>query len=129
MWRLNDLFGVVPAHPAEILSTVAFQHLDNIRARARAIVEADRALLANFFASPDGHEFKTVRTDFGTTSFPLLKHGRLDDFVTHLRGQYQTSVVPGRFFEMPDHFRIGLGVNTPMFAEGLKHLAQATQPQ
>jgi aspartate/methionine/tyrosine aminotransferase len=127
MYRLNDLFGAVPPYPTELLSVIAFQNLQRIRERARAIVEADRVLLANFFASPDGHQFKTVRTEFGTTSFPLLKHGSLDDFVTRLRGQYETSVVPGRFFEMPDHFRIGLGVNTQMFAEGLKHLARATQ--
>jgi hypothetical protein len=26
---------------------------------------------------------------------------------------------------MPDHFRIGMGVNTPMFAEGLRRIALA----
>jgi aspartate/methionine/tyrosine aminotransferase len=128
MWRLNDLFGVVPAHPAEMLSAIAFQHLDKIRERARAIVEADRVLLASFFICPEGREFKSVRTEFGTTCFPLLKHGSLDAFIARLREQFQTSVVPGRFFEMPDHFRIGLGVNTEMFAEGLKRLAQTTHP-
>ena len=48
MWRLNDLFGSIPAHPAELLSVIAFQHLDKIRARARTIVEADRAALTTF---------------------------------------------------------------------------------
>src|SRR6202030_2288560 len=31
MWRLNDLFGSIAAHPADLLSVVAFQHLDQIR--------------------------------------------------------------------------------------------------
>jgi len=33
--------------------------------------------------------------------------------------------VPGRFFEMPNHIRIGMGVNHEMFGEGLRRLAQA----
>ena len=45
MWRLNDLFASIPAHPAELLSVVALENLDTIRDRARKIVEADRALL------------------------------------------------------------------------------------
>jgi aspartate/methionine/tyrosine aminotransferase len=125
MWRLNDLFGAVPAHPAELLSAIAFQHLHKIRERARAIVDADRAVLVAFFASPEGHQLKTVRSEFGTTCFPLLKHGSVDAFLTRLREKHETSVVPGRFFEMPDHFRIGMGVNTPMFAEGLRRIALA----
>jgi hypothetical protein len=125
MWRLNDLFGASPSHPADLISAVAFQHLEKIRNRARAIVEADRALLATFFVSPEGHQFKTVRTEFGTTCFPLLKHGDLDAFIARLRERHETSAVPGRFFEMPNHFRIGMGVDTKMFSEGLRRIALA----
>jgi hypothetical protein len=42
-----------------------------------------------------------------------------------LRARYQTSVVPGRFFEMPDHFRIGVGGDPAMTAEGLARLGEA----
>ena len=125
MYRLNDLFAAVPPHPAELLSVIAFQNLDKIRARARAIVEADRALLSAFFASGEVHSFAAVRTDFGTTTFPRLKSGNVDAFITRLREQQETSVVPGHFFDMPNHFRIGMGVNTQMFAEGLRRLPQA----
>ena len=45
--------------------------------------------------------------------------GNADNFLEQLRAEFDTSAVPGRFFEMPDHFRIGMGVNTEMFAEGL----------
>jgi aspartate/methionine/tyrosine aminotransferase len=37
MWRLNDLFGSIPAHPAERLSVIALENLDRIRERARRI--------------------------------------------------------------------------------------------
>jgi hypothetical protein len=30
---------------------------------------------------------------------------------------------------MPDHFRIGMGVNTEMFAEGLKRMGRALATQ
>ena len=51
MWRLNDLFAFIPAHPAELLSVVAFENLESIRECARKIVEADRALLREFLDS------------------------------------------------------------------------------
>ena len=126
MWRLNDLFGAAPAHPADLLSVIAFQCLDKIRDRARAIVEVDRALLADFFASDQGHSFAAVSTPSGTTSFPRLKHGNVDAFITGLREKHETSVVPGHFFDMPGQFRIGMGVNNEMFAEGLRRIAEAT---
>jgi len=46
-------------------------------------------------------------------------------FLTRLRSKYETSAVPGKFFEMPDHFRIGMGVNTEMFGEGLHRIGMA----
>jgi aspartate/methionine/tyrosine aminotransferase len=125
MYRLNDLFGAVPPHPAELLSVIAFQNLHKIRNRARTIVEADRAVLANFFAADNGHSFAATRSDFGTTTFPHLKNGNVGAFITQLREKHETSVVPGHFFDMPDYFRIGMGVNTQMFAEGLRRLPQA----
>jgi aspartate/methionine/tyrosine aminotransferase len=128
MWRLNDLFGAVPAHPAELISAIAFQNLTKIRERARTIVEADRALLANFFVADNGQHFAAASTAFGTTSFPRLKKGSADAFLTQLREKQETSVVPGRFFDMPNHFRIGMGVNSEVFAEGLSRLAKATHP-
>ena len=66
--------------------------------------------------------------DWGTTSFPRLSRDRgsnADVFLERLQSKFDTSAVPGRFFEMPDHFRIGMGVNTEMFAEGLNRIGRA----
>jgi aspartate/methionine/tyrosine aminotransferase len=68
-----------------------------------------------------------VETDWGTTSFPRLPSGNTDAFLERLRAEFDTSAVPGRFFEMPDHFRIGMGVNTEMFAEGLNRIGRALE--
>jgi len=42
-----------------------------------------------------------------------------------LREKYETSVVPGRFFEMPQHFRIGIGGPSAELREGLERLGAA----
>jgi aspartate/methionine/tyrosine aminotransferase len=117
MWRLNDLFASNNSHPAELLGVAAFEHLAQIRDRARAVVEADRAAL---------HEVIPQKTDWGTTC--LLHYGPgVEAFLTKLRNEYETSAVPGRFFEMPEHFRIGMGVDSTMFREGLRRLQLADE--
>jgi aspartate/methionine/tyrosine aminotransferase len=123
MHRLNDLYSATPVHPGELLSVAAFQHLDLLRERARRILEADRKLLRGFLKQESA--LSAVETKWGTTLFPRLVNGNTDAFLERLRFEFDTSVVPGRFFEMPDHFRIGMGVNTEMFIEGLNRMGQA----
>ncbi len=61
----------------------------------------------------------------GITAFPRLRHGEVDRLHALLRDEYQTSIVPGRFFQMPDRFRIGVGGPTPFVEEGLARLGAA----
>src|SRR6266404_3249131 len=124
--RLNDLYSATPVYPGELLSVVAFKHLSLLRDRARRIVEVDRKLLRDFLGQQSA--LSAVWTDWGTTSFMRLsrrRDGNADVFLERLRAQFETSAVPGRFFEMPDHFRIGMGVNTEMFSGGLNRLGRA----
>jgi aspartate/methionine/tyrosine aminotransferase len=123
MERTNDLFAATPVHPAELLSVAVFRHLPLVRDRARRVVEADRKVLAEFLAGQAG--VSAVKTEFGTTSFLRLLRGNVDEFLSTLRERHETSAVPGRFFEMPNHFRIGMGVNSEMFAEGLRRVSLA----
>jgi aspartate/methionine/tyrosine aminotransferase len=125
MKRLNDLYSATPVYPGELLSVAAFKHLDLLRERARRTVEADRKLLRDFLAQRTS--ISAVETKWGTTSFPRLSRdcGRnADAFLERLRSDFDTSAVPGRFFEMPNHFRIGMGVNTEMFGEGLNRIGR-----
>ena len=123
MWRLNDLFAVIPAHPAERLSVIALDHLDRIAARARALLEANRRLLERFLDSRE--DLRAVRAACGTTAFPRLERGSVEALCAGLRENYDTSIVPGEFFEMPEHFRIGIGGETQNVAEGLRRLGAA----
>ena len=120
MRRLNDLYSATPVHPGELLGVAAFHHLDLLRERARRIVDADRKLLRDFLKQQSS--LSAVSTGWGTTSFPRIVNGNTDAFLERLRTEFDTSAVPGRFFEMPDHFRVGMGVDTKMFTEGLTRI-------
>src|SRR3984893_419815 len=123
MRRLNDLYSATAVYAGQLLAVAVFKHLNRLREKARRIVDADRKLLRDFLVKQPG--LSAVWTDSGTTSFVQLEEGNADDFLERLRTKFDTSAVPGRFFEMPDHFRIGMGVNTEMFAEGLKRISRA----
>jgi len=123
IWRLNDLFGASPVHTSELLSVIALDHLQKIDARARGILSANRRALDAFFA--DRSDVAGFRSSWGTVTFPRLAQGSVKEFTHLLCARFETSVVPGEFFEMPDHFRIGIGGDPAMTAEGLERLAQA----
>jgi aspartate/methionine/tyrosine aminotransferase len=123
MYQLKNVFGSIGVHPGELLSVAAFEHLDAIRERARRVVEADRAALEAFLDTESC--VPAVRTEWGTTAFPRLKRGGAEAFLDRLRAEFDTSAVPGRFFEMPEHFRIGMGVDSAMFREGLRRIGMA----
>jgi aspartate/methionine/tyrosine aminotransferase len=123
IWRLNDLFAATPAHPAELLSVIALDHLQDIAVRSRTLLDANRKLLYAFLDIQP--RLKCFRPAFGTVAFPSLSTGSVDKFCDFLRERYDTCVVPGRFFEMPQHFRIGIGGSTEITSEGLKRLSFA----
>ncbi len=123
LWLLNSLFSNINAHTAERLGVIAIRHLDRIAERSRAILDANRAALNSFFRSRADLDWTEHR--HGTVSFPRLRTGDADALCALLRDKYETAAVPGRFFEMPDHLRIGLGADPARFAEGLARLASA----
>jgi len=123
IWRLNDLFAATPAHPAELLSVIALDHLDKIAVQAKGLIAANRRQADAFLASR--RDLECFRPSQGTVVFPKLRRGVVDEFCELLRMKYDTSVVPGRFFEMPQHFRVGIGGEQEMTREGLSRLGNA----
>jgi hypothetical protein len=123
MWRLNDLFGVNQAHPAERLACIAFDHIDAVVGDNPTMLAHNRGLFNDFVRSRN--DIACVPVEHGITAFPQWAGGdtqRLDD---HLRARYDAAVVPGRWFEMPEHFRVGFGMASDDFAEGLTRLGAA----
>ncbi|MDX6384321.1 MAG: hypothetical protein QOK48_1894 [Blastocatellia bacterium] len=123
MRLLNDVFGAVGPQPAERLSVVALKKLAKLIDRAKGILNPNRAVLNNFLDSRE--DLQVVRTESGTTSFPRLLKGRVEDLYSVLHEKYDTAIVPGRFFESPQHFRIGMCAQPELFKEGVQRLSAA----
>jgi aspartate/methionine/tyrosine aminotransferase len=123
MWQIVDFTYGSPVHPAELLAVIALDNLDRVRDRARTLLETNRVLVNEFLA---GHaDLDCEPSRFGTTVFPRLKTGNAANFVALLREQFETSVVPGEFFEQPQHFRIGFCGATETARGGLERLSAA----
>jgi len=123
MWRLNDLFAATPVHAGERLSVIALRQLERLATQAKARLDTNRAMLNQFLDSRD--DLEVIRPETGSIMFPRVKSGNAERFFELLREKYETSVVPGRFFEMPDHFRIGMGGDPDIFREGLRRIGAA----
>jgi aspartate/methionine/tyrosine aminotransferase len=109
---------------AEHLAVTAFANLDRLRARARSILETNVARLRSM---TEAHlRLEWIAPVAGTTAFPRVKG--VDDttiFVDKLVAEYDTVVVPGRFFQAPQHIRISFGGSPGMVGEALSRLDRA----
>ena len=123
MWLLNDLFAATPVHAGERLSVVAFDQLAEIGARAQELLDRNRRILNDFLDTRE--DLEVVRPQFGTVMFPRVRRGTSETLCRLLREKYETSVVPGSFFEMPEHFRVGISGETETLETGVERLAKA----
>ena len=124
LWHVIDMTYGIPAHPAERLSVIALDHLPAIRARARALVERNRLIINEFLGSVGDH-LRCARSLHGTTVFPEICGREAAQFCERLHDEYKTTVVPGTFFELPNHIRIGMGGPTDVLEQGLAQIAAA----
>jgi hypothetical protein len=123
MRMLHDIFGALAPHPAERLSVAALTKLAQFVKRAKEILETNRTVLNDFFDSRE--DLQAVRSQIGTTAFPRLLKGNVDNLYALLTEKYDTAFVPGRFFESPQHFRVGMCAEPELFANGIERLGQA----
>jgi aspartate/methionine/tyrosine aminotransferase len=109
---------------AERLALTAFVGIERLRARARAILEENFARLRDMVRANPRLEW--VEPAAGTTAFPRLR-GVADTsaFVDRLVADYDTIVVPGRYFQAPEHIRVSFGGKTEMVKEALTRLDRA----
>jgi hypothetical protein len=118
--RMDDIMSGSPVFPAEQLSVVALDHLAKIGARAAGILAANRAAAKAFLDSRK--DLDCFWPECGTVVIPRLKNGSVVSLCDLLRERFETTVVPGEFFEMPGYFRIGLGGDVAMTAGALEQL-------
>jgi aspartate/methionine/tyrosine aminotransferase len=122
MWLINDLFGVIPSHTAELLSCIALANLPTVAAWAKQLLTTNQAVLNEFLAATP--QIASAPLTAGTVVFPHT-HLPVDDFCRFLREKYEATVVPGHFFGRKQHFRIGIGGDTEPLQQGLALLHDA----
>jgi aspartate/methionine/tyrosine aminotransferase len=122
--RARDIVDGSGPFPTERLSVLAFSMLDRLAARAQRILTANGRAVREFLASrPD---LDVVPPQAGTVVFPRIRG--VEDagpLVERLARDFDTDVVPGRFFQAPAHFRIAFGGRAEVLAEGLVQLEKA----
>jgi len=122
--RLNDLFGAVGSVPSDTLSVAAFRQLNRLEARTRAMMEPNTELVRQFLRE-HGDVIECVVPKRSMIVFPRLKT-ELDSQPLYDRlRQLETSIVPGKFFEFPRHFRLGFAVKPEDVKMGLQNLSKA----
>ncbi len=124
MWRLNDLFGVNQAHQAERLACIAFDRIDEVIGDDR-LRSLERNRSVSTTSSRTGADLECAPADTRHHRLSALVRRRHRAARRSLREHYDTSVVPGRWFEMPDHFRIGFGLARVISKKRLKRLGLA----
>ena len=123
IWNIHDVHAATYPFIAEYLSVEAFASLPQIAARMKSLLEENRGLLLDFLRSRDDLDY--FWPEHGTIVFPRLKHGNVDEFCQFLRREFETSIVPGSFFEIPDRFRMGVGTPTQAVRAALQQFSAA----
>lgn len=121
--RARDIVDGTGSIVAERLATLAFQHRDRLEARARQILRTNAQLVDEFLGARRDLEWVPSA---GTVVFPRIRG--LNDtsaFAERLMRERRTAIVPGRFFDVPGHFRLGYGGDTEKLRGGLERLGEA----
>ena len=122
--RARDLVDGTGSVLAERTAAAAFDRLPELAARARAILAPNFERFGAFMAGQPALEW--VVPAGGTVAFPRLRAKvSADAFADRLLRDFDTAVVPGRFFEAPAHFRVALGIPEDVLGRGLDAIGRA----
>jgi aspartate/methionine/tyrosine aminotransferase len=122
----RDIVDGSGAFVAERLAVTAFEHLDRLRARARGILSRNLEMVRSMAQSHPRLEW--LEPVAGTTAFPKVRDTEdTRTLVETLIREHDTIVVPGHFFQAPQHIRIAFGGDTEMIRGALSRLDRALQ--
>ena len=122
--EIRDVIDGSGPYVAERLSLTAFESIDHLRGRAKNILTANLTVVRSMAQSNPHLEW--LEPGAGTTAFPRVRG--VDDtrnLVDWLIRDYDTIVVPGHFFQAPQHIRIAYGGKTEMIREAVARLDRA----
>lgn len=121
---IMDYVYVERSYPAEQIAVQIFPRLNEMKASNRKLINRNHSLVKDFIESRP--ELSWVEPDGGIVCFPRIED-KMDgsELAACLEKKYATGVVPGRYFEQPQHFRLGFGVDTPVLETGLGRIGKA----
>lgn len=121
MRRIINYINVDGVFIGEQISAKIFDQIDSIREKNKETLEKNMSMIANFIKEEE--RLSWVEPAGGVVCFPKVEAGLSgDELASLLLERYDTSVVPGSFFEEPQHFRIGFGVRADTLARGLENI-------
>ena len=123
MRRVNDFMGSVGSMPSESLALAAMRRLPRLAARSREILDPNIELVHAFLAEHADH-LDCVVPRRSIVVFPRLRREEDSEPLHDWLRKRETSIVPGKFFEAPRHFRLGFAVRTAEVEQGLAQLSQ-----
>lgn len=122
--RVRDAMGSVGSVPSDGLALAALRQLPRLVQRTRALLEPNQRLIREFLGEHSG-ELDCVLPPRTMMVFPRLRKEEDSQPLHDRLRRLETSIVPGRFFENPRHFRLGFAVRPEDVAAGLRHLSAA----
>jgi aspartate/methionine/tyrosine aminotransferase len=105
---------------------VALDHLPQLLEPVARIERESRPIWKHWLEHTEGVE--AVVPEFGIIAFPRI--AGVDDTLAlaeYLVREHQVDVVPGEFFGLPGHLRLGCGVPAATLEEGLKRLTRGLE--
>ncbi len=120
--RTFDLMDAGGSVPSATLALAALRQLSRLIARSRAILDPNIEQVHAFLAE-HAEWLDCVVPERSMTVFPRLKQEEDSQGLHDWLRERETSIVPGRFFEDPRHFRLGFAVQPENVAEGLRQLS------
>lgn len=122
--EIRDVIDGSGPYVAERLSLTALENIDRLRARAKTILAANLDVVREMARSHPRLEW--LEPAAGTTAFPRVKGvDDTNDLVNRLIRDHDTIVVPGHFFQAPQHIRIAFGGKADMVKEAVARLNHA----
>jgi aspartate/methionine/tyrosine aminotransferase len=122
--RVRDFLGAVGSVPSDSLALAALRQLPRLAERTRSILGPNQKLIRQFLAE-HADELDCVLPTRTMMVFPRLRKEKDSQPLHDRLRRLETSIVPGRFFESPRHFRLGFAVRPEDVATGLRHLSTA----
>jgi aspartate/methionine/tyrosine aminotransferase len=118
----KDFMEAVNPLPAETMALAVFQQLPRFAARGRSILDPNIAAIRTFLAE---HEewLECVIPPRSLMVFPRLRKAEDSEPLHDWLRWRETSIVPGKYFEYPRHFRLGFAVEPENVIQGLKNLS------